>query len=228
MRGFFIEPPALIFHPTIKICFISFKGQMMTNMWDEKYLREGYLYGTEPNEFYKSELNLLQPGKILFLGEGEGRNALHAARLGWDVDAYDYSTEGQKKALNRAEEEKLKLNYTVQDLNDLSLNNEMYDVAVLVFLHLPEELRIKTHNNVINALKPGGKVIFEAFEKEQINNTTGGPKSTDLLYSLEEIFTDFQDFELKKFSKETPLLDEGPGHQGKAITVRLSAKKPAK
>lgn len=200
----------------------------MSNMWDEKYLRDGFLYGTEPNAFYKSELDLLQPGKILFLGEGEGRNALHAARLGWKVDAYDYSTEGQKKALRRAKEENLTINYSVQDLNEISLDTEKYDVAVLIFLHLPEELRIKTHNNVINALKPGGRVLLEAFEKDQINNTTGGPKSTDLLYSLEEIFTDFQDFELNKFSKETPSLDEGPGHQGKAITVRLSATKPAK
>lgn len=198
----------------------------MSNVWDEKYLREGYLYGKNPNSFYANELKSLKPGKILFLGEGEGRNSLHAAKLGWDVDAYDYSEEAQKKALKMASEENVKINYTVQDLNDLSLENETYDAVVLIFLHLPEDLRIKTHQMVINALKPGGKIIFEAFEKDQINNNTGGPKSTNYLYSLEEIFTDFQDFGLLKFSKETPTLDEGHGHQGKAITVRLSATKP--
>ncbi len=42
-------------------------------------------------------------GKILFQGEGEGRNALYAASLSWEVTAIDQSTTGKKHCLKKAE-----------------------------------------------------------------------------------------------------------------------------
>jgi hypothetical protein len=44
-------------------------------MWDERYSGETHAYGTEPNDFLKEMAARLPTGKILCLGEGEGRNA---------------------------------------------------------------------------------------------------------------------------------------------------------
>ena len=45
------------------------------------------------------QLAKLSPGTLLLPGEGEGRNAVHAASSGWSVEAVDYSSEGKRKAL---------------------------------------------------------------------------------------------------------------------------------
>ena len=45
----------------------------------------------------------MSPGKILFVCEGEGRNAVYAAQKNWDVTAFDLSEEGKNKALNLAQ-----------------------------------------------------------------------------------------------------------------------------
>ncbi len=41
----------------------------MTNIWNERYSLEEYIYGTEPNNFFRGKLDLLIPGKILLPAE---------------------------------------------------------------------------------------------------------------------------------------------------------------
>lgn len=200
----------------------------MKTPWDKRYSIEEYVYGTEPNKFLKEEIENLKPGKILFLGEGEGRNAVHAASLGWQVYAVDSSSVGKEKALKLAGERGLSINYTIVDLNEYSFQENLYDAVVLIYLHMPEELREKVHAGAVKTLKPGGFLILEAFEKEQINNNSGGPRNTDLLYSLEDIYTDFHELDISKFSKEKILLSEGALHKGEAVVIRYSGKKQEK
>lgn len=197
----------------------------MKEMWNDRYAKDEYVYGKKPNEFYASHLTKLEPGKILFLGEGEGRNAVHAAKLGWDVDAYDYSIEAKTKALKFAGDEGVKINYVLYDLNEFVPKDNIYDAVVIVFLHLPEEQRIRLHKNIVNSLKPSGKIILEVFDKTQIERNSGGPKNLELLYSLEDIFEDFQDLEIISFSKEEVQLNEGPFHNGLALVIRYVGQK---
>jgi hypothetical protein len=65
--------------------------------WNERYSKDGFAYGEQPNNYLKEQLEKLQAGSILFPAEGEGRNAVFAARLGWKVSAFDISTEGKEK-----------------------------------------------------------------------------------------------------------------------------------
>jgi len=83
----------------------------MQRMWDEKYGTEKFFYGTEPNEYFAEKLNLLKTGKILLPGEGEGRNAVFAAKAGWQVLGVDQSFEGKRKALQLAEKENVTITY---------------------------------------------------------------------------------------------------------------------
>ena len=64
----------------------------MKTFWDARYSSKEFVYGKEPNDFFASELNKLNPGKMLLPGEGEGRNAAYAASQGWSVDAFDKET----------------------------------------------------------------------------------------------------------------------------------------
>ena len=110
----------------------------MINMWDSRYAEDEYAYGTEPNEFFKETINKFDiDGKILLPAEGEGRNAVYAAKKGLDVTAFDISIEGTKKALQLAEHENVAIRYEVGNLPELKLMNESFDAAAFIYAHFP-------------------------------------------------------------------------------------------
>ena len=67
------------------------------NRLNDRYSTDEYAYGEQPNNFLREELEKLKPGTILFPAEGEGCNAVFAAKLGWIVSAFDISAEGKNK-----------------------------------------------------------------------------------------------------------------------------------
>ena len=189
--------------------------------WNDRFSKDEFIYGKEPNRFLKEEIKKLEPGKILFLGEGEGRNSVYAATLGWKVDAVDYSDAAKAKTEKLSLEKKVSINYHVEDLFSYSPKQNYYDAVAIIYIHFDEELREILFKKAVDSLKSGGKIILEVFEKNQIKYTSGGPKETELLYSLEDIAENLIDLEFEKFSKENIDLDEGPLHQGKAEVIRF-------
>ena len=70
------------------------------NFWDSRYSSEEYVYGKQPNEFFKEQLLKLTPGSILMPADGEARNGVFAAEQGWKVISMDLSIEAKGKALS--------------------------------------------------------------------------------------------------------------------------------
>jgi len=197
----------------------------MKEVWDKRYKSDEYIYGLKPNKFLITNLNKLKPGKILLPGDGEGRNSIYAAKLGWNVTAFDYSSSGKEKALRLAESNKVDIIYEISDVETFN-SSEKFDVISIIFLHLPKETRVKFHKSLHKFLKPEGQVILECFSKSQINNNSGGPKNLELLYSLDDLKNDFSEYKIDFIEKTDTVLDEGPLHQGKADVIRLIARKP--
>ena len=189
--------------------------------WDERYSTTEFIYGTEPNHFFKNELDNLTPGNILLLGEGEGRNALYAALKGWNVDAVDFSTKAKEKALQLAEENDIHINYEVVDLSKYKLKKNYYDAVAIIFLHLKPEVRIFIHSQVNKSLCAGGKLILEVFEKDQLGKSSGGPQNLEMLYSIEEMKNDFENMKIELLEKKFINLDESERHCGYAVVIRL-------
>lgn len=197
----------------------------MGNPWDERYQATHYVYGKEPNAFLKGFLAGCAPGRILFPAEGEGRNAVYAARLGWRVDAFDYSLEGQKKALALAHECGVTLHYQVCDALDFDPAPDQFDVVALIYNHFEPTLRSQIFPRLVRALKTGGTLLFEAFAQDQIHRSTGGPKQPSLLYTTGDLAELFPNLEHHYLRQELILLDEGPLHSGEASVVRMIAEK---
>lgn len=195
------------------------------NIWDERYGGQDYIYGTQPNEFFREELQKIPPGIILLPAEGEGRNAVYAASINWQVHAVDSSIEGQKKAFRLADRNNVQINYVVADLSDFNLPEEKFDVVALIYTHLPETIRKSIHTKLIYSLKVGGILILEAFSKEQLQYTSGGPKTMELLYTPEMIKEDFQTLQFIKFENIITTLSEGDYHKGTAHVIRLVGEK---
>lgn len=193
---------------------------MSKDFWDARYSEKEFVYGTEPNLFFKKQIENLTPGTALFLGEGEGRNAIYAAKLGWKVDAVDFSYSAQKKALHLAEINFVKINYELCDLNDYKFNDKYYDAVVMIFVHLPDELRKYVFNKSFLSLKQNGRLILEAFSKEQINNSSGGPRAIDLLYSEQDILDLTSELKTEIIESKAINLEEGEYHKGEANVIR--------
>ncbi len=202
----------------------------MKEFWNERYSAPEYAYGIAPNEFFARELASLKPGKILFPGEGEGRNAVYAAESGWEVSAFDLSESGKKKADQLAASKGVNLEYRVGNLTEISYPTESFDALVLIFAHFPASLREGFHRKLYSFLKPGGILILEGFSKDHlkfssVNPLAGGPKDPSMLFSEEELRSDFKEMEILSLEEKEVELKEGLYHSGKSAVIRLVARK---
>lgn len=199
--------------------------------WDQRYKESEYAYGKEPNVFFKNCLNELDiKGDILFAAEGEGRNAVYAAKHGLNVSAFDISEEGKKKALDLATQEDVSINYQVGDLFSLDIINKSYDAAALIFSHFPAEVREQLNKKVAELIKPGGLLILEGFSTSHLpyvekNPAIGGPKDINQLFSKEQVINDFEGFETIKLEEKEVNLQEGLYHQGIGSVIRYIGRK---
>lgn len=200
------------------------------DFWNERYAQPEYIYGEKPNEFLKSKLAEISGQKILFPAEGEGRNAVFAAENGWEVFAFDPSESGKKKAETLAKQKNVSLNYEISDVENIHYSDETFDALVLIYAHFHSDFRRDYHRKLNSFLKKDGILILEAFSKNHIENqaknpSAGGPKNRDMLYDLEEIKQDFENFEFMEAEERMVHLEEGRHHLGEAEVIRVFAKK---
>lgn len=202
----------------------------MVQIWDERYTQEGYAYGEKPNVFFREQLEKLNPGTLLLPAEGEGRNAVFAARLGWNVVAFDQSKAGKKKALALAEKNQVHLEYQVGEFASLFFEEASFDAIGLIYAHFPAEVKSAYHQTLRRYLKKGGLVILEAFSKnhprnQAANPKVGGPKDIEMLFSKSEIESDFTGFEIQMLEEVEIELHEGPFHDGIGSVIRFVGRK---
>lgn len=197
----------------------------MKDLWNQRYKELDYAYGKEPNSFFKEQISKLEKGKILFPGDGDGRNGIYAAKLGWDVTSIDYSEEAINKSKSNAENENVLINHKVADITEDEIGENEYDCIVSIFVHLKANERKIFHNKIYTALKPGGVLILHAYDEDQLKYNTGGPKDISMLYTLEEVVTDFQEMDFSILAKEKVELNEGNLHQGEASVINFVGKK---
>lgn len=196
------------------------------DFWNERFSQEGYFYGTTPNLYIASHIDRLKPdSSILFLGEGEGRNAAYAAAQSHRVTALDASEIGLKKASDLARS----IGHEITTLHtDLEVwePTEDYDAILCSFLHLPEPLRSDVFAKVIRHLTPEGVFAGEFFSIHQLPKTTGGPKDTSLLYTADALHTLLYTLPctIEELYETDTELNEGRGHIGIASIVRMAVR----
>ena len=197
-----------------------------SDFWDERYSVSKYVYGEHPNSYLKEQLKNLPVGSILFVGEGEGRNGVYAAKLGWKVSAYDLSVEGKKKAERLARKHNVQVDYKVGELHELDYQKKQFDAIAVIFTHFHSKLRASMHTELSGYLRPGGYIIMEVFSKKQIDyqvegDSGGGPKNIDMLYTLEDIQSDFENFKFVELQETKKYLMEGDHHNGLSSVIRF-------
>lgn len=190
--------------------------------WNQRFSNPEFIYGLEPNAFFKDQLKKLVTGTLLLPGDGEGRNALWAAKGGWNVTSFDFSDEAVKKANNLFKTNGVKVNCTHSDIESFYTNTR-FDVIALIYIHLPSAIRKEACEKMGEFLKPDGRIILECFHPDQLSRFSGGPKNPDLFPTIDELRSYFSPISILSLSREEVELNEGPLHQGKAIVIRMVA-----
>lgn len=195
-------------------------------MWNERYGKNEYVYGTQPNSFLAENAKRLT-GPVLSLAEGEGRNAVFLASLGLDVLGVDGSEVGLAKARALAASNGVAIRTEVADLATYEPPENGYGSVVSISCHLPKEVRRRLHRLVERSLKPGGIFLLEAYTPSQISRNTGGPKDPDLLMARLDLEAEFPNCEVILSHEIEREVQEGLFHTGLASVVQFIAKKKA-
>tara|TARA_R110000868_G_scaffold237792_3_gene492382 strand:+ start:5801 stop:6397 length:597 start_codon:yes stop_codon:yes gene_type:complete len=193
----------------------------MKNFWNERFSPTGYIYGETPNAFFAEQLNKLPSGKIILPCDGEGRNSVFAALHNWEVSAFDTSERGKEKALLLAHKNKVSLEYLIEDATLIEYPENQYDVVAFIYAHFPPNIRTSIHQKAITWLKPGGKIILEGFNPNQLKNNSGGPKNEDMLYTETMLKSDFKELKIELLQTAKIQLEEGKHHIGPADVIRF-------
>lgn len=196
-------------------------------MWDERYQRPELIYGAEPNDFLVEQVGLLRPGTCLCLAEGQGRNAVWLAGQGFSVTGVDQSSVGMARARDLAAERGVALATEVADLAQYDLGTESWDNIVSIFGHLPSELRRDVHRRVVEALRPGGIFLLEAYTPEQLEAAgIGGPPDPDMLPTARRLTEELSGLEILLALEIVRQVNEGEHHKGESAVVQFIARKP--
>lgn len=197
-------------------------------IWDDRYSAPSFFYGTEPNDFLREqEVRFAAKGRVLCLAEGEGRNAVWLAQQGFDVTAVDGSAVGLAKARALAADRGVHIGTVTADLAVWRIDASQWDVVVSIWCHLPSALRREVHRQVVNALRPGGVLVLEAYTPAQLAFKTGGPPDPDMMPTLSLLRDELAglDFDFARECERT--IHEGAGHNGRSAVVQLVAVRPA-
>ncbi len=196
------------------------------NRWDERYGKDEYYYGDKPNEFLKQFIDSQGfKGRMLLPAEGEGHNAVYASISGWQVDAFDTSEKAKEKAIQLAKRFNTRINYNIDSIEYFQVRPEYYNAAVLIYTHMPRNIRSEFSLKLWESMHIGGKLIMEVFSLKQLDRNTFGPKDPDFLYTKDSLLKEFSCFRTELISEETINLDEGVGHKGEADVIRFIGRK---
>ncbi len=202
-------------------------NEQAANSWDDRFAGNDYVYGTEANGFLRSVADGMPPaGKVLCLAEGEGRNAVFLAGRGHTVTAVDASAVGLKKAMRLAEMQGVAIRTVHADLAAFAMGHGAWDAVVSIFAHVPEELRRAVHRRVVDALRPGGVFVLEAYTPAQLALGTGGPRDASLMMNLASLREELAGLTMEIGREVQRVVTEGSAHSGEAAVVQVLARKP--
>lgn len=195
--------------------------------WQQRFGEPGYLFGTAPNAFLRSQAALLrQGGRALAIADGEGRNGVFMAEQGLDVLSLDFSPVAQEKARKLAAERGVALRVEQADIVNWDYPAETYDVVAGIFFQFaaPAE-RARIFAGIKRTLKPGGLLLIEGYRPKQLEYKTGGPSKIDNLYTRDMLEAAFGDFASLGITEHDSVIEEGAGHGGLSALIDLVGRK---
>jgi SAM-dependent methyltransferase len=172
-------------------------------------------FNVQPNAFLVRMIKGVTPGTALDVGMGQGRNTIYLAQQGWTVTGFDPA----EKAVAAAQEQAAKLGVKIstQTIGDeeFEFGKDKWDLILLSYVGLRTTLP-----RIYESLKPGGRVVVEAFHRDSLKN---GPIGAGVVYDTNELLKLFDRFRVIHYEDVEDASDFGKGTNR---VVRLVAQKP--
>lgn len=190
--------------------------------WDARYAEKEFAYGELPNDFLVSAFSDTSQGQVrgraISLCEGEGRNAVFLAQLGYEVTAVDFSEVGLQKAQSLARRHGVQIDCVVSDVADLDLGTDKWDLVIAIFCQPESSVRQRLYGQLGQALRQNGCFILET--KVEI-----GATSADRYPGIELLQKELSPLKMVFAQESERTLNEGAYHQGLHRTAQIQAVK---
>lgn len=185
-----------------------------SQLWEERYASESYLFGKEPVLLLKNYHSLLKPGKAIEIACGEGRNVVYLAQQGFQVEGIDCSKNAIEKGKKLASEKKTTAEFKVQNLDFFLMPLMKYD-SILMTYYRPQA---RFFSEIRRGLVAGGIFALEAYTTEQMKGQSAPNPNLNFeeCYKPNEVLAHLKEFHIL-FYKEIP--------DGSTHTIQVIAKK---
>ncbi|WP_377504405.1 SAM-dependent methyltransferase [Octadecabacter sp. R77987] len=197
-------------------------------MWEDRYSQEnGYLFGTAPAGFLtENQWVVGECETALCVADGEGRNAVHLARNGLRVTAFDGSPTAVARANDLAAQHGVALDARVSDWAAFDWRGQ-YDLVVGIFIQFANpEFRAQQFADMQAAIRSGGRIALHGYRPEQVALGTGGPPDAANMYTETLLRDAFAGWQIERLASYERDVQEGRGHSGKSALIDLVATKP--
>jgi 2-polyprenyl-3-methyl-5-hydroxy-6-metoxy-1,4-benzoquinol methylase len=199
-----------------------------TQFWNERFNKEIFIFGKEPNEYLVEKTNqYLKPkDKVLCIADGEGRNGVWLAKQGMQVVGFDASDIALVKAKQFSIDNQAEVEYSFSDTDSYAWQENTYDAVIGIFIQFADPaMRARIFENTYKTLKSGGLFILQGYTPKQLDYKTGGPSLIEHLYTEEMIRDLAIRFEILELVSYEKALSEGPRHTGISALLGLVAQK---
>jgi tellurite methyltransferase len=142
-------------------------------MWESHYLKahakDSLVWGKTAEGVLVRYGHIAAEGPVLDLGCGEGRNALHFARQGRNVEAVDSSKAALERLKLASAEGGISVDCIQADIRRYPLKSQAYSIIIMsnVLSFLPEEDACQVVQHSKSALKSGGILYIQTFSKDE-------------------------------------------------------------
>ncbi len=197
--------------------------------WEDRFAGDEYIFGTAPNHFVVREAGRLAPAsEILCVADGEGRNSTWLAEQGHRVHAVEATSRAIARAVALTAERGVSVRHEQVDLEEWDWPVAAYDAVVAIFIQFTDPVgRAKMFTEMAAALRPGGLLLLIGYGPGQLAYGTGGPKTLDHLYTVDELRSAFPTLSVEWLDEYDLELDEGPRHRGMSALVEFVGKADA-
>lgn len=195
---------------------------VMQEMWNDRYRESETVFGDGANQFLVEVVADVDRGSALDLGCGQGRNALWLAEQGFVATGLDLSPVAIEQARSRASERELDATFELVDLVTWDPAGREWDLVVLAYIHLPDDMRKAVHAAAQRAVAPGGRVVVIAHHLDNLVEGTGGPQRPDWLFTEAQLADDFSDLEIVRNERVVRSTDHGDALDVVCVAVKAS------
>ena len=197
-------------------------------MWEERFAKEGYLFGTEPVPFLLKHDTHFQKGQsVLSIAEGEGRNGVHLAKKGLNVTGVEFAPSAVSKATKLAALSGVDVTFVQSDLFEWDWPQNVFDITLGLFFQFvgPDE-RNMLWCKMLDATRPGGLIAIHGYTPKQLEFGTGGPPNAENMYSKADFAGIFGKCDVLISEEYEAEQRSGSAHVGMSALIDFIARKP--